>query len=430
MGASMLYLGGEFVFFIVSGWALLSIIEALYEKKFSNRKICYGTAFALYVICGFAVSMCRWPCINLIYTMVFLYTISRTLYKSSPKKAITNSIVVIAYFALLDLIVTSIYSVGVGTTTNLTLANDRMFLVSGICNALAMLCTCNMVIQLITHINVSKASKYMNLYTVLLMVFELFFLCYFIESNNCYLDNIGLLILAVGFVLIDGSIIYFFKMFTKISILENRTSLAEKQCEMTGNYYENLKKQNEEMLGIMHDFKKHLRVIDDLKQSEAGKGYINELLNSISMAEQQFQCDNEILRTIICEKIQICKRENMILDLNLQYAEFDFMEKNEITSLFSNLLDNAIEACLESDKEKKEIYLRVHRFKNHIVIAMRNTIGLPLQFRDGQLLSNKTGHLGLGMLVIKSITEKYCGSMEYSYSEEYFQTKLVLAIQK
>lgn len=58
----------------------------------------------------------------------------------------------------------------------------------------------------------------------------------------------------------------------------------------------------------------------------------------------------------------------------MQDIIFDFMNKPEVTALFANLLDNGIEACLHQTK-KKEIFLRIHSFKDYIVIKMKNTVG-------------------------------------------------------
>lgn len=101
-----------------------------------------------------------------------------------------------------------------------------------------------------------------------------------------------------------------------------------------------------------------------------------------------------------------------------------------MTSFFANLLDNAIEACQDSKKEKKKIYFRVHKFKDYIVIRMQNTIGSLPHFKAGQLQSTKPGHLGMGMLVLTNIVEKYCGNIDYNYTEDYFEIKIIIASRR
>lgn len=425
----MLYLIGQLICAFVSGWTLLTIMDALYDRKYLHNKLCYWSCFLVYAVLSVIVANYEIPGLNLLFSMAILSLLSWFLFENSPKSILLNSAVVIVYFALVDLIVTTIFSIFAGVNTIMALTDSRYFLMSGIFNSLAMLCTYNLLIHLITHTHINKFSKYMHVYTLFLLVFELGFLCYFIDNSKCPPDNWILLVLAIGFVAVDGSIIYLFKLISQNAILEKKNKLIEQQSMMTVKYYESLKKQNGEMQRLAHDFKKHLQVIENLEDGKGGskKIYIEELMNHISSTQQQFKCEDEIICTILWEKIQICKQEHIFFEPVLQDAKFDFMEKSEVTSLFANLLDNAIEACIDSKKDKKEIYFRVHKYKDHIVIKMKNTIGIVPSFKGGQLQSTKPEHLGMGMTVLDNIVEKYCGNIDYNYSNDYFETKIIIA---
>lgn len=428
----MIYLIGIAISCCVSGYVLFSIMEALYEKKYPNKKLYYYGAYVLYVILSVAVSWYGIPGINVLYSILILCTMSYYLYNTGKKNFIFNSIIVIIYLAFVDLIITIIFSIFIETNAYSALANDKFFLISGIGNALAMLCTCNLLIQLIMHYQINEVSKSLHAYTLFLLAFEIGIFCFYMENHVEDANDIGLFILAVGFVVVDGGVLYLFKMLSKNAVLEMRTELAERQCELTVKYYEGIKSQYEETQKIVHDFKKHIQVLESLdsNQAQLKENYIHELINSINSTQQQFKCDDEIVCTIIGEKIKECEQENIALELNLQDIKFDFMERIEVTSLFANLLDNAIEACRESKKDKKEIYLRIHTFKDYTVIRLRNTIGsLPI-IREGNLQSTKAGHLGMGMTNLSNLANKYCGNVDFNYSEDYFETKIILADEK
>nr|WP_243880105.1 MULTISPECIES: GHKL domain-containing protein [Lachnospiraceae] len=104
------------------------------------------------------------------------------------------------------------------------------------------------------------------------------------------------------------------------------------------------------------------------------------------------------------------------------------MDKTDITALFANLLDNAVEACEESSIQCKKIILRIHRFKEYIVIKVCNTIGTKPKIKEGKLVSTKNGHLGMGMMILENLANKYCGNMDYEYSDTYFETNLILSV--
>lgn len=46
--------------------------------------------------------------------------------------------------------------------------------------------------------------------------------------------------------------------------------------------------------------------------------------------------------------------------------------------------------------------------------------------KNNRFISTKLGHLGLGMSIMEEIAEKYCGNINCDYSEEYFETKIIL----
>lgn len=196
---------------------------------------------------------------------------------------------------------------------------------------------------------------------------------------------------------------------------------------MTQKYYEGLQDNYEHVQRILHDTKKHLQVLENLDSVDK-EDYANELLNIIGNEEPQFSCSDKIVCAIIWNNIQICKQKTIDFEINMQDIIFDFMEKTEITALFANLLDNAIEACESSNEERKKIILRIHSFKEYVVIKMRNTMGPMPKLKEGKLISTKKGHLGVGMTIMEGIANKYCGNIDYEYSGKYFETKIILSI--
>ena len=175
--------------------------------------------------------------------------------------------------------------------------------------------------------------------------------------------------------------------------------------------------------------KKHIQTINGLEQldKKTQSEYTDEFVNSIENIRPQFVCSDRVVCAIIWNKIEMCERHGIEFDISMQDVLFDFMNKPEVTALFANLLDNGIEACLASDKEKKEIFLRIHSFKDYVVIKMKNTIGTCPKMKNKKFVSTKLGHLGLGTSIMEEIAEKYYGNVNYDYSEEYFETKIILS---
>lgn len=424
----MVHLIGLFCSCIVTGYVFFEIMGALYTKK--RSKWVYPLSFLLYIICSIFVALFKMPVLNVVFSMFALCSLSYMLYNTSGKNVIINAVIIIIYLSTVDMIITTIFSLFTSYSTYLALQDPEFFLVSGVGNAVLILCTSSLIIQVIMRCQISKVSKCLHLYMVFLAVFEFGILFWFLEAKSDVEHNVPLLFLCIGFIVVDAGILYLFKMTSRSAALEKQTELMEQQYDMTAKYYEGLQENYEETQRLLHDTKKHLQVLTDIETENNGlkKEYAQEVLQSINDIQREFQCSDKIVCAVIWDKIQICKKDGIILDINIQDISFDFMDKIEVTTLFANLLDNAIEACQRSENQQKEISFRMHQFKEYVVIKMQNTIGDRVSFDKGKLKSSKSEHQGLGMIILADLANKYCGNLNYDYSEKYFETKMILSV--
>lgn len=411
---------------IVTGYSFIETMEVLYDRKYSNSRNLYVGVYVLYIILSTGIAWLEIPILNVLISMIVLCGLSKVLYKAQRKSILINSGFIIIYLAIVDIVVTVTLSTLLQNSTYNILTNSKYFFVSGMGNSIIILCTYKLVIQILQHCQINVISKLFHFYMIFLMVFEFGILSYFIEHEIEQENNILLLLVNLGLVVLDAGIIYLYKILSREADLKKRAELVEQQLEMTQKYYEGLQENYEHMQKIMHDNKKHIQVLcklDEIDKINYGK----ELIASIVESQPRFQCSDKIVCAIIWNKMLICEQKGIEFEINMQDISFAFMNKIEITALFANLLDNAVEACESSSNSKKRIYLRIHCFKEYIVINMCNTIETLPKIRDGKLVSNKNGHMGLGMTILEGLVNKYYGNVDYEYSDKYFETKIILS---
>lgn len=128
--------------------------------------------------------------------------------------------------------------------------------------------------------------------------------------------------------------------------------------------------------------------------------------------------------------MQLCKQENIKLDISMQDIEFDFMNNMDLTSLFANMFDNAVDACKKCDNNKRRIVLHIHKYNNYVVINLVNSIKQKPEIREGKLVSTKQNHIGLGMTILTDVVERYNGNIDYSYTDNEFETKIIISTIK
>lgn len=424
----MLHIIGLICSCSVTDFVFFRIMDAIYERKYPEKKGVYILSFFGCFLLHMMISYLNIPALNLGYSMAALGFISFILYKPCGKNIFMNSAMVIIYMAIVDVCVTIAFSFFVNGSTYAVLMHPKSYLLSSVGNAIVVICTNSLFIQILQHCQVSGISKILHLYMMFLMIFEFGIILLFLKIDTNPNSNIALLLLCIGFVILDAGILYLYKKISEKAKYEQRSVLIEQQLEMTAKYYEDLQENYEKTQKALHDMKKHIQTINELEQvdKKTQNEYAEEFINSIENIRPQFVCSDRILCSIIWNKIESCERYGIKFDISMQDIIFDFMNKPEVTALFANLLDNGIEACLASDKEKKEIFLRIHSFKDYIVIKMKNTVGTRPKLKNKKLVSTKLGHLGLGISIMEEIAEKYWGNINYEYSEEYFETKIIL----
>ena len=111
----------------------------------------------------------------------------------------------------------------------------------------------------------------------------------------------------------------------------------------------------------------------------------------------------------------------------------NFMTDNDITSLFCNLLDNAMEAAegipdsyIEVTASKKEKVPFV------VIIVINSCRKNPFAKPGGQLTTNKTDTLahGFGLKSIQKTIEKYSGNMQMYYNEHTLTFHTIIRLKK
>ena len=105
------------------------------------------------------------------------------------------------------------------------------------------------------------------------------------------------------------------------------------------------------------------------------------------------------------------------------------MQEADISVLFGNLLDNAIEATEKIfDPDERWIKIFGERKGKLFVLNISNPVGEPLQFRGEELVTSKADKKlhGYGIQSIRRIVEKYHGEVEVTEQKGIFLLTFVL----
>lgn len=171
--------------------------------------------------------------------------------------------------------------------------------------------------------------------------------------------------------------------------------------------------------------------MEDLNNSESSE-YSSTLENRLESLFVGFQCSNQILSIIIGRKCKLAESKDIHVKMDVEDIDLDFMEDLDITSIFANLWDNAIEACDRLEIERRKILFMMNKVNGFIIINMENAYDKDeyAEMCRNSLTTTKENHMGVGLSAIKKTVEKYDGLFNIIPNDKKFVVEITMPVSK
>ncbi len=137
---------------------------------------------------------------------------------------------------------------------------------------------------------------------------------------------------------------------------------------------------------------------------------------------------NTALDVLLSEYRARCTAQNIQLTCYVGGTDLNFVEELDLYSLFSNILNNAVEAVSQLPPEQERfITLTARRENNIVTIHAENPCIGTVEFRDGLPQSQRDpDYHGFGMRSMERVAEKYGGSLIAKQSGDIFYLDIIL----
>ena len=113
---------------------------------------------------------------------------------------------------------------------------------------------------------------------------------------------------------------------------------------------------------------------------------------------------NEVLNSILCHYMKICRDKHISFKVDIRKKLLQNLKYEELTSLFCNLLDNAVEACSDIPDSYIEMSVSFEPNSSLTVINIINTCRVVPTFdKNGRPVTTKKGSK-ITVLVSKALT--------------------------
>lgn len=209
--------------------------------------------------------------------------------------------------------------------------------------------------------------------------------------------------------------------------LDIREALAARrksdEADMLSDMVAQMDALNRSLRAQRHDFLNHLQVVFSLiemeEYQEAGD-YIEKIYGDMQSVSRAMRTDNPAINALLRAKLADCEAAGVLteMDVSGSWSELP-MPAWEMCRVFSNLMDNAVDALEDTDDKRLRIQLRedLHGFSFSFA---NNGPEIPQSeqrriFEPG--VSSRGEGRGMGLYIVRRTLEKYAGEIHLTSDE-------------
>ncbi len=184
--------------------------------------------------------------------------------------------------------------------------------------------------------------------------------------------------------------------------------------------------------GWRHDYHNHIQTMKAyliMGNLDKLASYLNELDTDLTAVDTVIKTGNIMIDAVLNSKISLAKSRGITVDAkaivpkNLSVSEID------LSLIIGNLMDNAMEACMKTEKNKRFIRVYIDILKGQLYIYVMNSTSGKLKKSGKLYLSTKNQkYHGFGLMRMDKVVDRYQGYVDRQDEEDVFVTEIMLPL--
>lgn len=202
--------------------------------------------------------------------------------------------------------------------------------------------------------------------------------------------------------------------------------VAALENEIMQKYYQEIETMYTKMRGWRHDYRHHIQTM----KVHAARGEYHEIDQYLDMLDSDLTSVETIVRTgnrmadaILNSKLSLAAEQNITIKVSADIPVALSISELDLCIVLSNLVDNAIDACIRLPVEKRLIRIYMEMKGNYLYFSIINTAQGRKQ--EHFFTTKGEGH-GFGLSRTDSIVKKYGGYIKRTSEDEAFSTEVLL----
>lgn len=296
---------------------------------------------------------------------------------------------------------------------------------------LMLICT-----TMISHISYSPEAKeiaFDRKQTVLLLVIpamSVIVLCVLMLEDAS--KRFALLICGC-MLMINISVFYLYHILIENYIHVRENDVYKQQTYAYQNQLEVIMESRNRVRALRHDMKNHilaLQVLVQREEKEEANQYLDAMKNYMTNPQEYVKTGNDTVDSLLNYKLQKANEVLNQVETKISIPEQLRLRSFDLNVLLGNLLDNAIDASMQTEEKKLKITLKLDKG-----ILFLNICNSCQRIADGRndfwetTKEDKVNH-GIGLKNVRGIVEKYHGEITFSYENDSVETDVMMYVKE
>ena len=206
--------------------------------------------------------------------------------------------------------------------------------------------------------------------------------------------------------------------------IEKRVAAFEK--EIMQKYYAEVDRMYAKMRGWRHDYQHHIQTM----KIHAAHGELNEISAYLDMLDDDLTNVETVVKTgnrmadaVLNSKLSLAAEREIKVKAKAEIPVKLSISELDLCIIIGNLLDNAMEACMELPSNERLIRIYMEIKGNYLYFALTNTAKGKKKYNFRT--SKGEGH-GLGLVRVDAVVKKYNGYVTRASEDGAFSTEILL----
>ena len=292
---------------------------------------------------------------------------------------------------------------------------------------------CTTIISHISYPPEAKEIAFDRKQTVLLLVIPAMSVIVLSVLMLGELEKMFAILISGCMLIINISVFYLYNILTENYIHLRDHDIYKQQTYAYQNQLEVIMESQNRVRALRHDMKNHilaLQILVQRKEVEETNKYLDSMKNFMTNPEEYVKTGNDVVDSLLNYKIQKANEVLNEVETKISIPEQLRLRSFDLNVLLGNLLDNAIDASMQTEDKKLKITIKLD--KGILFLNICNSCQMIADEKKnfGETTKEDKANHGIGLKNVRRIVEKYHGDITFFYENNIIQTDVMMYVKE